>query len=187
MIETLRRASDGLDRVVVWACIVCLLAMLGISFTGFTWQLITGDALSWTYSLARLFIPWIGMLSITVAFKRGEHVAMAVLLQRLPPRWVLVISWANVVIIGVFALLLVWFGWKFFINATHINMVSDQIQVHQRWVAACVPMTGLVLLVHLVCGRQLLDLASAEAEVEALLEGEGARTGAAHHDASPGR
>ena len=182
MLETLRGASDQLDRVVVWVCIVCLLAMLGISFVGSFYQLITGDALSWTYSLARLFIPWIGMLSITVAFKRGEHVAMAVLLQKLPPRWVLIVSWVNVAIIGVFALLLVWFGWKFFINATHINMVSDQIQVHQRWVAACVPMTGLILLVHVVNGQHLLDLAAAEAEVEALVHGEGARTGAARQD-----
>jgi hypothetical protein len=36
-------------------------------------------------------------------------------------------------------------------------------------VAACVPLTGLILLVHLADGLHLLDLASAEAEVEELL------------------
>ena len=30
-------------------------------------------------SLARLFVPWIGMLSITVAFKAGEHVAIGMI------------------------------------------------------------------------------------------------------------
>lgn len=164
-----RAASDQLNRVVIGVCIACFLVMLAISFVGFFYQLVTGAALSWTYSLARLFVPWIGMLSITVAFRHGEHVAMTVLLRNLPPRIATAISYANVVIIGIFALLLVWFGWQYFINATHYNMVSDQIQVHQRFVAACIPLTGLILLVHLGQGLHLLELASAEAEAEALL------------------
>jgi hypothetical protein len=56
----------------------------------------------------------------------------------LPPRVATVIGYADVAIIGLFALLLVWFGWQFFINTTRYNMVSYQIQVHQRFVAACV-------------------------------------------------
>jgi TRAP-type C4-dicarboxylate transport system permease small subunit len=171
LITRMQDFSDRLNHVVTWICVACLLAMLAISFAGFFYQLITGASLSWTYSLARLFVPWIGMLSITVAFKRGEHVAMAVLLQRLPPRMVMVISYANVAIIGVMALLLVWFGWQFFINTTHYNMVSDQIQIHNRFVAACVPVTGLIMLAHLPSGIHLLDLSSAEAEVTALIEG----------------
>jgi TRAP-type C4-dicarboxylate transport system permease small subunit len=171
LIARMQDFSDRLNRVVTWICVACLLVMLGISFVGFFYQLITGASLSWTYSLARLFVPWIGMLSITVAFKRGEHVAMAVLLRSLPPRTVLMISYVNVAIIGVMALLLVWFGWQFFINTTHYNMVSDLIQIHNRFVAACVPVTGLIMLLHLPSGIHLLDLSSAEAEVNALVAG----------------
>jgi TRAP-type C4-dicarboxylate transport system permease small subunit len=171
VLSHLREISDRLNHLVIWACVACLLVMLSISFIGFFYQLITGAALSWTYSLARLFVPWIGMLSITVAFKRGEHVAMAVLLQRLPPRAVMVISYVNVAFIGVLAVLLIWFGWQFFINTTHYNMVSDQIQIHNRFVAACIPVTGLIMLAHLPSGIRLLDLSSAEAEVAALVGG----------------
>jgi TRAP-type C4-dicarboxylate transport system permease small subunit len=174
MIARLQALSAALDRAVIGTCIACFLIMLAISFVGFFYQLITGAALSWTYSLARLFVPWIAMLSITVAFRRGEHVAMAILVQVLPPRVATIVSYANVAIIGALALLLVWFGWQFFISSTHYNMVSDQIQIHQRFVAACVPLTGLILLVHLACGRHLLDLAAPEAEVEELLRESGA-------------
>jgi len=169
LLPRLRAFSDALDRQVTRFCIACLLIMLAISFAGFFYQLITGAALSWTYSLARLFVPWIGMLSITVAFKRGEHVAMAALVTLLPPRPAAWIGYANVVLIGVLALLLIWYGWLFFINTTHYNMVSDQIQIHNRFVAACIPVSGLILLVHLANGLHLLDLADAEAEVEALV------------------
>ena len=146
--------------------------MLAISFSGFFYKLITGAALSWTYSLARLFVPWIGMLSITVAFKRGEHVAMGALVTALPTRVAMWIGYANVALIGVLALLLIWYGWRFFISTTHYNMVSDQIQIHNRFVAACIPVSGLILLVHLVNGLHLLDLADAESEAEALARGE---------------
>jgi hypothetical protein len=56
-------------------------------------------------------------------------------------------------------------------------VLSDQIQVHQRFVAACVPLTGLILLVHLADGLHLLDLADPEREADALVRGhEGTRT-----------
>jgi len=171
LVARLRTLSDRLNRIVIGVCIACLLIMLAISFAGFLYQLITGAALSWTYSLARLFVPWIGMLSITVAFKRGEHVAMSVLLRQLPPKAVALISGANVVIIGLMALLLVGFGWQFFVNTTHYNMVSDQIQIHNRFVAACIPVTGLIMLMHLASGLRLLDLTDAEAEAAALARG----------------
>ncbi|MGH6904088.1 MAG: TRAP transporter small permease [Geminicoccaceae bacterium] len=169
LLSRLRTLSDRVNQAVIAVCIACFLIMLAISFVGFLYQVITGAALSWTYSLARLFVPWIGMLSITVAFRSGEHIAMAILLQTLPPRLVTIISYANVAIIGVVALLLVWFGWQYFITTTHYNMVSDQIQIHQRFVAACIPLTGLILLVHLAYGVHLLDLADPAAEVEELL------------------
>ena len=172
-VHRLRVFSDHLNQVVTWVCIACLLLMLSISFAGFFYQLVTGAALSWTYSLARLFVPWIGMLSITIGFRYGEHVAMAVLLKGLPARLVVWIAYVNVALIGVLALLLMWYGWLFFVNSTHYNMVSDQIQIHQRFVAACVPLTGLILLAHLPWGVHLLDLADPEAEVEELLHDEG--------------
>lgn len=157
LIGRLQAASEALNRVVIVICVACLVIMLCISFVGSFYMVATGDSLSWTYSLARLFVPWIGMLSITVAFKGGEHVAMAVLVQRLPSS---LISYAGYVCVGLtalFAILTIWYGWLFFLNSTQYYMVSDQLQVHHRWVASCVPVSGLVLLVHVVNGFSLID------------------------------
>ena len=153
----LQKLSDVVNRIVLAVCVGCVLAMLSISFIGFIYMSVTGAALSWTYSLARLFIPWIGMLSITVAFKAGEHVAMNLVPRMLPPAAAVALRYASVALIGVFALLLVWYGWDFFVYSTQYYMVSDQIQIHGRWVAACVPVTGLVLLLHLPSGLKLLE------------------------------
>lgn len=130
--------------------------MLSISFVGFFYMLLTGDALSWTYSLARLFIPWIGMLSITVAFYGGEHVAMNILQRLIPGPLVIPLQMASLVSVAVFGGLLLWLGWQFFVSTTQYYMVSDQLQIHGRWVAACVPVSGAILLIHLINGAQLL-------------------------------
>lgn len=163
MRAVLKALSDRVNRLVVAFCVACVLAMLSISFIGFFYMIVTGEALSWTYSLARLFIPWLGMLSITVAFKGGEHVAMSMLVRLLPPRLALALRYASLGLIALFALLLVWFGWDFFISSRQIYMVSDQIQIHGRWVAASVPVTGVILLVHLADGLNLLEPVDPEA------------------------
>lgn len=148
--------SNSVNRIALYFCVFCVLAMLSISFAGFFYMAVTGEALSWTYSLARLFIPWIGMLSITVAFHSGEHVAMNILERLVPAPLVTALNVIVLALVGVFAALLLWFGWQFFESSTQIYMVSDQLQVHGRWVAACVPVSGAILLVHLINGTRLL-------------------------------
>lgn len=153
------RLSIELNRAVEIFCVLCVLGMLSISFIGFFYMIATGTALSWTYSLARLFIPWLGLMSITVAFVRGEHIAMGALAAALPAPISRTLRFINNILIGVFALLMIWYGWKFLVSASDTYMVSDQIQIHSSWVVASVPISGLVLLIHLLCGSDLLTLA----------------------------
>ncbi|MGE8943972.1 TRAP transporter small permease [Leptospira interrogans] len=151
------RISSGVDAVVTAFCVGCILVMLSISFIGFFYMVFTGAALSWTYSLARLFIPWLGLLSLTVAFRRGEHIAMTSFRDLFPARIVSVIKALNYIIVGLFSVLLIWFGYDYAAGSRDYFMVSDQIQIHSRWVTSAVPITGLVLLIHVLCGARLFD------------------------------
>ena len=167
VLSPLKAASRSVNRVALYVCVACILAMLSISFTGFFYMIVTGEALSWTYSLARLFIPWIGMLSITVAFYHGEHVAMTMAESLLPPAFAVALRYLVLASIGMFAAMLLWFGWQFFADSTQYYMVSDQLQIHARWVAASVPTSGAILLLHMVNGLILTGAgASAMAAAE---------------------
>jgi len=156
----LTRISDVVNYVVTAFCVGCLMTMLGISVVGAFYMVVTGDALSWTYSLARLFIPWLGLLSITVAFRRGEHIAMNSLMEILPRPMGIAARAANYVIVGIFGLLMIWYGMDYFLGSRDYFMVSDQIQIHSRWVAVSVPITGLVILIHVLCGVNIFDPAN---------------------------
>lgn len=153
----LRTLSNRINKIALLVCVACVLAMLSISFIGFFYMLVTAEALSWTYSLARLFIPWIGMLSITVAFHGGEHVAMNIVARLVPQPLVTILRCTVLFTVGVFSFLLLWFGWQFFMSTSQYYMVSDQLQVHARWVVACVPVSGALLMLHLVNGAGLLE------------------------------
>lgn len=174
ILATARRISDVVNTACTMLCVGCVLGMLAISFTGFLYTLVTGSALSWTYSLARLFLPWIGLISITIALRSGEHVAMTLLVRLLPAPLVKATAVATLAVMAFFALLMVWYGWGFFLNATQVYMVSDNIQISHHWTAVTVPLTGLIFLLHLAYGFDLLEHFSDENALidEALGDGE---------------
>lgn len=152
----LRRLSDRLNQAVLAACVVLIVVMFTISIAGIATQALTGSALTWSYSLARLFVPWIAMLSLTVAFKRGEHIAMGMLMNRAPPGARQAARILSLVLIGLFGAALVWFGFTFFIGSTQLFMISDFLQVSHKWVTVAVPVSGIILCVHLADGAALL-------------------------------
>lgn len=172
MTPTLANISAALNRTITTVCVLFVMAMLSISFSGFFYMIVTGDALSWTYSLARLFIPWLGLLSLTVAFWHGEHIAMTALMGVLPGPVVRALHYVNTALIALFAGLLIWYGWDFFMKSRDIYMVSDTIQIHAKWVTAAVPVSGLVLLVHVLCGTNMLDEKSLAEEARELAAGD---------------
>lgn len=131
--------------------------MLGISFTAFVYKLFTGSTLSWTYSLARLFLPWIGFLSMTISLRYGEHVAMTLLVRSLPRILTVVAAVLCLMAIGVFGALLLWYGWDYFQGTRQVYMVSDQIRVHGKFTSIVVPISGAIILLHLVHGFSLLE------------------------------
>lgn len=157
LLQPLRRLSDLVNQAAIIACVTCVLVMLGISFTAFIYKLITGSSLSWTYSLARLFLPWIGFLSMTISLRYGEHVAMTLLVRSLPKALLTLAASLCLVTIAVFGALLLWYGWGYFESARQVYMVSDQIQISAKFTAIVVPLSGAIILLHLVQGFDLLE------------------------------
>ncbi|MGO2242523.1 MAG: TRAP transporter small permease [Halomonas sp.] len=171
VLKPLRRLSDSINQVAIVVCVGCILAMLGISFTAFLYKLATGSTLSWTYSLARLFLPWIGFLSMTISLRYGEHVAMTLLIRSLPKILVQIGAGLCLAVIGLFALMLIWYGWGYFTNATQVYMVSDQVRILSKVTAIVVPVSGFIMLLHLVHGFSLLEHFLDESEmIDELIE-----------------
>ncbi len=144
-----RAVSDGVNRSVLVICVAMITVMFSISVAGIAHQAFAGSALAWSNSLARLFVPWIAMLSLTVAFKRGEHIAMGMLVTR-APTWILRLAQGfGLAVVGLFGAALFWYGIPYFIDSTQLFMISDSLQISHHWVAIAVPVSGLILCIHL--------------------------------------
>jgi TRAP-type C4-dicarboxylate transport system permease small subunit len=175
LLPGLRRASDAVNRATIAACAGLLALMLVISAAGIFLELLLAlfgqlgmaglfdsGPLAFAYantrpSLFRLFLPWLGMLSITVAFKYGEHIAIGAVARALPPWAARVAQAVNLAAIALFGMALVWYGIGFFRDATNLYIISSSLQVSHHWTAASVPVAGLILCLHLVDGMALLE------------------------------
>jgi TRAP-type C4-dicarboxylate transport system permease small subunit len=179
-----RGISEALDKIVIAASVALVVVMLSISTLGIFFEVLynifgifgvgdvfLGGVLNWLYaqtrpSLTRLFLPWLAMLSLTVAFKRGEHIAITFAIRRLPANALNLVKAINLSLVGLFGGALVWYGYGFFVNSTQLFMVSELLQVSHKWTAASVPVAGVIMCAHLLSGVALVE--HHELEVEAV-------------------
>ena len=157
MAVKLKGISDIVNKIVIVLGVLFVVTMLVLSTIGITYQLVFGSALTWSYSLTRLFLPWLAMLSVTVAFKSGEHVAISMAIKHLSPKMLRVTQLINLIFMGLFAVALIWYGLIFFENSTQLFMVSDTLQISHKWTALSIPVCGLILCVHLLSGVSLVQ------------------------------
>ena len=157
MAVKLQRISDIVNVIVIVLGVLFVVTMLVLSTIGITYQLVFSSALTWSYSLTRLFLPWLAMLSVTVAFKSGEHVAISMAVKYLSPKMLRATQFLNLTFVGLFALALIWYGLVFFENSTQLFMVSDTLQISHKWTALSVPVCGLIMCMHLLSGVSLVQ------------------------------
>ena len=139
MAVKLQRISDIVNTIVIVFGVLFVVTMLVLSTIGITYQLVLSSALTWSYSLTRLFLPWLAMLSVTVAFKSGEHVAISMAIKYLSPKMLRATQFLNLTFVGLFAVALIWYGLVFFENSTQLFMVSDTLQISHKWTALSIP------------------------------------------------
>ena len=157
MAVKLQRISDIVNVIVIVLGVLFVVTMLVLSTIGITYQLVFSSALTWSYSLTRLFLPWLAMLSVTVAFKSGEHVAISMAVKYLSPKMLRATQFLNLIFVGLFALALIGYGMVFFENSTQLFMVSDTLQISHKWTALSIPVCGLIMCVHLLSGLSLVQ------------------------------
>lgn len=146
----LQRLSDRVNLATIVLCVGVFVAMLLISGLGIVYSFVLRDPLTWNFPLLRAILPWLAMLSIPVAFKSGEHIAMRVLVDALPGGAQRAACVVERLLVLAFALGLLWYGARLFAGATQLIMISATLQLPRWLVVASVPLTGAVLLVHAV-------------------------------------
>lgn len=76
--------TAALDRLACWACIGLFMAILAVMVLQVAFRYVFNAPLTWTEELARYLYIWACWLGAPVALRRGNHIAIAFVAERLP-------------------------------------------------------------------------------------------------------
>ncbi len=127
---------EGVAATLVAAEVVILLC-------GVFARYVLGDALIWSDELASMLFIWLGMLGAAIAFRRREHMAMTMLLDRSTSGRRAWLESAALIVSLVFLLCIVVPAWNYALDEAEI--LTPALQVSDMWRAASLPV-GLSLM-----------------------------------------
>ena len=101
------------------------------------------DSLIWAEEFARFALIWSAFLGAPVAYRRGEHVGVTLLVENLPdiPARVLIFL-THILAIG-FGAILAWEGWFLTLRVFARGEIANAMQVPIAWGYLAVPVGGL--------------------------------------------
>jgi len=141
----LKTLSDVLDGVIAKVVTVLIVALI---FT-ITLQIVSRSffqAFTWTEELSRYLLVWSTFLGATLAYKRGLHISITIVVDALHGRF------RSLFVVLGYALSLYFFGlaiWNGFeLMVKQIFHVSPALQLPMRWIYLGIPLGFSVMSVH---------------------------------------
>lgn len=146
-------AIEIVDRV-VRALLALLLAVMVASVT---WQIVSRYVLaspsSWTEELARFMLIWIGLVGGAHAYRRGMHLGLELLAERLPRRVRPLHAALVHVAVAIFAALVLVGGGGNLVALTYsLAQYSPALELPMAAVYFALPLSGALLLLYAAAG-----------------------------------
>jgi len=143
------RVSDALNRVSEQLLFVLMLGMILCT----TLQVISRvffAALSWTEEMTCFLLVIASLVGTAVAFKRGSHIAVTMLVERFPAGGQRALA-VGVHLVGI-AFFLVMAVYGFLLMRTEARQISPAMEIPMFWIYAVFPLIGGLVILHLVAG-----------------------------------
>lgn len=143
----LHRLSDRINTITEGTLFVSLLVLVGVTFLQVVFRFFF-TALTWSEELSSFLLVWVSLLGMAVGFKRGSHIAVTFLLEKLSPS---LRKWVQIIIalmgLGFFGIV-VYFGW--IMMNTEATQVTPAMGLSMRWIYLMYPITGVITLLHIL-------------------------------------
>ncbi len=143
-VKTLSHNLDRLARFLLFTAIVAmtLFITLQIIFRVFF------TALSWTEELSRYLLVWSTFIGASVAFKKGAHISVSFVMDLLPSKSRRAVYVLSAALMAVFFFVSIWYG--FLLMKLQVFQISPAMGVKMRYVYTIIPVSFIVMLVHLL-------------------------------------
>jgi TRAP-type C4-dicarboxylate transport system permease small subunit len=153
-LRTLRWIAKAIDHVVVALCAVFLLAISVVVVVSVYYRYVLNNSLVWSEEACRYMTVWLIFLGLSSAHRRGQHVSVGSLLNRLPARLGSKQRLPDRVaetITFVVSFVLTWLGAQNTAKNFDIHQVTPALHLEIAWVYLAIPVGfGLLLIQSLV-------------------------------------
>jgi tripartite ATP-independent transporter DctM subunit len=106
---TARLITHRLDRLLAWATELPAAALVAVEIlvlsAGVVSRYVFRNPLTWSDELASILFLWLAMLGAVIALRRGEHMRLTAVVNRLPRRWRSLVDGVAALVVMAFMLL----------------------------------------------------------------------------------
>jgi tripartite ATP-independent transporter DctM subunit len=154
------RADRVLGGAVEAVAALLVLAEICVLFAGVVSRYVFHAPLVWSDELASILFLWLSMLGAVVALRRGEHMRMTALLQKVQPSTRALLDAFAIAASVAFLVLIVWPSIDYAHEESFI--VTPALEISNAWRAAAIPagigimvVMALLRLLRVCTGRQI--------------------------------
>lgn len=148
MVNTLQRVSDVINRVTEVILVVVLSVMAVVVFLQVIFRYVLNFPLFWTEEFARYCLVWCSLLGSAVAVKRGQHIAVTVFMDRLPPALRRGLTVIALVSVAAILAIILWGGIQ--LVAVTRAQISPALRISMSIPYLAVPVGAALMLVHTI-------------------------------------
>jgi TRAP-type C4-dicarboxylate transport system permease small subunit len=106
-----RETAHRLDRALAWATEIPAAALVALEIVvlsaGVISRYVFRNPLTWSDELASILFLWLAMLGAVIALRRGEHMRLTAIVNRLPPRRRDLVETVAAMVVLIFVLLVI--------------------------------------------------------------------------------
>lgn len=162
-----------LDRGIVFATgaliVLLMLVMTGATLAGVFARYVMNDALTWSEEVARYSMVWLSFLGGGLVFRHGGHVAIELLVERIPvglPRYA-VLALAQFAALA-FLAVLVWYGIGLMQRGAF--MTTPALRIPMSLPYASIPIGSVLMIYHLIAANVVTYLGKEKVAPEERVE-----------------
>jgi len=118
------------------------------------------SALTWSEELSRYLLVWGTFFAATMAYKRGNHIAITFVIEALPPRIQAVFVFLSYFLSFAFFMTAAYYGWQMI--QLQVFQISPAMGIPMKFIYYSIPISMSIMMVHAFSGifRQFRKMAA---------------------------
>lgn len=139
------KLSEQVDRVIVLLVFLLLTGMVLVTTLQIVFR-VAFTALSWSEELSRYLLVWSTFFASTMAYKRGNHIAVTFLIEALPKRLSAAFSALSYLLSVLFFVVAANYSWEMI--TMQVFQTSPAMGMSMQFVYASIPLSSLIMILH---------------------------------------